>query len=153
MRRGDVFVIPITFPEGLNVLEMAKIFESKGFGAAESFVEAARSLEGYLFPNTYALSRHTDASKLVQLMNDAFERALTPDIARPPRRRGASRSAARDAGVDRREGNRQSGGAAAGRVGLREPAADRHGAAVRPDGDLRARTRGTLRRQHAGATI
>src|SRR5579871_902516 len=30
LRRGDVFVIPITFPEGLNVFEMAKIFEAKG---------------------------------------------------------------------------------------------------------------------------
>ena len=40
MRRGDVFVIPITFPEGLNVIEMSKIFESKGFGSAASFVEA-----------------------------------------------------------------------------------------------------------------
>jgi UPF0755 protein len=80
LRRGDVYVIPITFPEGLNVLEMSKIFESKGFGTAQSFVEAARSFEGYLFPDTYALPRHVDASKLVHLMHDAFERALTSDI-------------------------------------------------------------------------
>jgi len=88
VRRGDVYVIPITFPEGLNVLEMAKIFESKGFGAAESFVDAARSFEGYLFPNTYALPRHTDASKLVHLMHEAFERALTPDIRAAAEARG-----------------------------------------------------------------
>src|SRR5262245_37357246 len=31
LKRGDVFVIHVTFPEGLNVFEMAKIFESKGF--------------------------------------------------------------------------------------------------------------------------
>ena len=80
MRRGDVFVIPITFPEGLNVLEMSKIFESKGFGPASAFVEAGRALEGRLFPDTYALSRHADAPKLVRLMNEAFERALSPDI-------------------------------------------------------------------------
>ena len=80
LRRGDVFVVPITFPEGLNVMEMAKIFESKGFGTAESFVEAARKLEGYLFPDTYALPRRTDAAKIVHLMHDAFERALTPSI-------------------------------------------------------------------------
>jgi UPF0755 protein len=88
MRRGDVFVIPITFPEGLNVTEMAKIFESKGFGPAQSFVNAGRTLEGYLFPDTYALSRHTDAPKLVRLMNDAFERALTPDLWAAARARG-----------------------------------------------------------------
>src|SRR5215831_3701970 len=80
LRRGDVFVIPITFPEGLNVKEMAKIFESKGFGTAESFVDAARKLEGYLFPDTYAVPRRTDAAKIVHLMHDSFERALTPAI-------------------------------------------------------------------------
>src|SRR5204862_530896 len=63
MRRGDVFVVPITFPEGLNVLEMGKIFESKGVGPAQDFVSAGRKLEGYLFPDTYALSRHTDGPK------------------------------------------------------------------------------------------
>ena len=80
LHRGDVFVIPVTFPEGLNVVEMSKIFESKGFGSAASFVDAGRPFEGYLFPNTYALSRHTDAPKLVKLMKDAFEHALTPEL-------------------------------------------------------------------------
>jgi UPF0755 protein len=80
LRRGDVFVIHTTFPEGLNVFEMAKIFESKGFGPAASFVDAGHRLEGFLFPETYALSRHTDAPKLVHLMHEAFERALTPEI-------------------------------------------------------------------------
>ena len=80
LRRGDVFVIHVTFPEGLNVFEMSKIFESKGFGTAASFVDAARKLEGFLFPDTYALSRHTDAPRLVHQMNEAFEHALTPEM-------------------------------------------------------------------------
>lgn len=80
LRRGDVFVIPITFPEGLNVKEMSAVFEAKGFGPAESFVNAAGDLEGFLFPDTYELSRHTDAPALVMLMHAAFERALTPEI-------------------------------------------------------------------------
>jgi UPF0755 protein len=80
LNRGDVFVVRITFPEGLNVFEMAKVFESKGFGSAESFVEAGRRFEGFLLPETYALPRHTDAPKLVHQMNQAFERALTPEI-------------------------------------------------------------------------
>ena len=88
MRRGDVYVVPITFPEGLNVLEMAKIFESKGFGPARSFADAGRKLEGYLFPDTYALSRHTDGPKLVRLMNEAFERALTPELRAAAKTRG-----------------------------------------------------------------
>ncbi|HUK35091.1 MAG TPA: endolytic transglycosylase MltG [Vicinamibacterales bacterium] len=90
LRRGDVFVISTTFPEGLNVFEMAKIFESKGFGTAQSFVDAARSSEGYLFPDTYPLSRHTDAKKLVHLMRETFERELTPDIRAAAQTRGLS---------------------------------------------------------------
>jgi UPF0755 protein len=88
LRRGEVYVVPITFPEGLNVMEMAKIFDAKGFGTAQSFVEAAHGLEGYLFPDTYAVPRHTDAPKLVHMMHDAFERALTPDIRAAAEARG-----------------------------------------------------------------
>ncbi len=88
LRRGDVYVIPITFPEGLNALEMSKIYESKGFGTAQSFVDAAQPHEGFLFPDTYALSRHTDATKLVRLMRDAFEHALTPDLRAAAKARG-----------------------------------------------------------------
>ena len=40
--RGDVYVINVTFPEGLTVAEMSKIFESHGIGTAASFIEAAK---------------------------------------------------------------------------------------------------------------
>src|SRR6476659_5792303 len=40
--RGEVDTIAITFPEGLTIAEMSKIFESHGFGSAGSFVAAAR---------------------------------------------------------------------------------------------------------------
>jgi len=91
--RGDVYVINVTFPEGLTIAEMAKIFESHGTGTAASFVEAARDaalvhdldpaakdLEGYLFPETYALSRHADAQKLIRLMVSRFEHVFTPEL-------------------------------------------------------------------------
>jgi UPF0755 protein len=91
--RGDVYVVHVTFPEGLTMTEMAKIFESHGLGTAASFIKAAKDpapirdldpaandLEGYLFPETYALPRRTDAAKLVQLMVAAFNRAFTPEL-------------------------------------------------------------------------
>ena len=40
--RGDVYNRRITFPEGLNIREMARIYEQQGFGKAAAFVEAAR---------------------------------------------------------------------------------------------------------------
>jgi UPF0755 protein len=103
MARGDVFVIPVTIPEGLTIGEMSKIFELKGFGAAADFVAAARNtalvraldpeardLEGYLFPETYPLSRHTDAPRFVRLMADAFGRAMSPALREAALARGLS---------------------------------------------------------------
>ena len=91
--RGDVYVINVTFPEGLNMTEMAKIFEAHKLGSAASFIKAAKDpapireldpaandLEGYLFPETYALPRRTDAARLVRLMVAAFTRSFTPEL-------------------------------------------------------------------------
>lgn len=91
--RGDVYVITVTFPEGLTVAEMAKIAEAHGLGPAAAFVQAAqdaapirdldpaaKDLEGYLFPETYALPRRTDAAKLVRLMAARFEKVFTPEL-------------------------------------------------------------------------
>jgi UPF0755 protein len=91
--RGDVYAINVTFPEGLTVAEMAKIFESHGLGVASAFRDSAKdaglvralapeatTLEGYLFPDTYQLSRRTDAARLARLMVDRFEKTITPEI-------------------------------------------------------------------------
>jgi UPF0755 protein len=91
--RGDVFVITMTFPEGHTIAEMARIVESHGLGPAAAFVQAtkdvsliraldpaAKDLEGYLFPETYAVPRHTDAPKLVRMMVARFEKVFTPDL-------------------------------------------------------------------------
>jgi len=91
--RGDVYVIHLTFREGLMIAEMSKLFESHGLGQAAAFVEAAKNaalirdvdpaakdLEGYLFPETYALPRTTDADKLVRMMVARFEHVLTPEM-------------------------------------------------------------------------
>ncbi|MGE3512114.1 MAG: endolytic transglycosylase MltG, partial [Vicinamibacterales bacterium] len=91
--RGEVDLRPLTFPEGLTIREMAGLFETAGFGTAASFTDAARNaalirdldpqaedLEGYLFPDTYSLSRKTDAPKLVDVMVERFRQALTPAV-------------------------------------------------------------------------
>jgi peptidoglycan lytic transglycosylase G len=93
LARGDVYVITITFPEGLTMAEMGKIFEAHELGPASAFATAARDpspikaldaaardLEGYLFPETYLLQRHTDASRLVRLMTDRFEHVFTREL-------------------------------------------------------------------------
>jgi UPF0755 protein len=93
LARGDVFVIDITFPEGLTADEMARIYEMKGLGPASAFLAAtrdtsaikafdpaARDLEGYLFPETYLLPRRSDAARLVRLMTMRFEAVFTPAL-------------------------------------------------------------------------
>ena len=91
--RGDVYRRRLTFREGLTISEMAQVFEERGFGSAADFRKAAenaalihdldpdaRDLEGYLFPETYALPRGTTAAVLVSQMVEGFKNALTPDI-------------------------------------------------------------------------
>ncbi len=87
--RGDVYVRPLTFPEGLTIVEMSRIFEAHGFGRAADFVAAAgdaalirdldpqaTDLEGYLFPDTYALPRTVTAAVLAQAMTARFRRVF-----------------------------------------------------------------------------
>ena len=91
--RGDVYRRRLTFREGLTIGEMAQVFEQRGFGTADDFRKAAQNaelirdldpvaadLEGYLFPETYALPRGTTAAAVVAQMVDGFKNALTPEI-------------------------------------------------------------------------
>jgi UPF0755 protein len=93
LARGDVYLRPVTFREGLNIRQMAAIFEEKALGSAREFIAAAANpqrikpldpaapdLEGYLFPDTYTLPRKITAEQLVDRMLARFEQALTPDI-------------------------------------------------------------------------
>jgi UPF0755 protein len=101
--RGDVYLRPVTFREGLTMRQMAAIFEERGFGTAGEFLKAAAQeeairdidpaapdLEGYLFPDTYTLPRRTTADQLVERMIDRFEKALTPEIRSKAAARGLS---------------------------------------------------------------
>jgi UPF0755 protein len=103
LARGDVYVVSVTFPEGLTIEEMSVIFAAHGFGPASSFVAAAndvsliraldpgaRNLEGYLFPDTYLLPRRADAQRLIRTMVQGFERVLTPGLRSAVEARGLS---------------------------------------------------------------
>ena len=101
LARGDVYARRITFPEGLTVIDMAKIYEARGLGKAADFVKAASDptaiadldpaapdLEGYLYPETYAIPRGTAASKLTAMMVDRFRAAYTDDLRREAEAQG-----------------------------------------------------------------
>jgi len=101
--RGDVYLRRITFREGLTIRQMARVFEDAGFGPASAFLAAARdgrlvsgiepaarNLEGYLFPDTYALPRGSSAADLVQRMVSRFESVMTDDLRQAAAARGLS---------------------------------------------------------------
>jgi UPF0755 protein len=86
--RGDVFYYELSVPEGRNLFDIAGAVEQLGLFPAPKFLEAARNpalirdldpqaptLEGYLFPDTYRLSRHTTPNGLCRLMTGRFREA------------------------------------------------------------------------------
>jgi UPF0755 protein len=103
LARGDVYLQPITFREGLTIKQMAALYSEKGLGDAKEFASAAadasriheldpeaRDLEGYLFPDTYALPRKATADQLVTRMVQQSEKVLTPELVARAAARGLS---------------------------------------------------------------
>jgi len=85
LARGDIFYYELVVPEGKNMFDIASMVESLGLFSARDFLTAARepalirdldprapTLEGYLFPSSYRLSRHTRPDQLCRLMTAKF---------------------------------------------------------------------------------
>jgi UPF0755 protein len=83
--RGDVFTRTVTIPEGSNLFDIAARLEQAGFGPRGDFLAAAgqtnlvadldpraTSLEGYLFPDTYHLSRKATPAQICAAMVRQF---------------------------------------------------------------------------------
>lgn len=83
--RGDIFYYTLVVPEGKNMFDIGSAASGLGLFEERQFVEAARNpelirdldpqaptLEGYLFPGTYKLSRHTTPQLLCQKMTARF---------------------------------------------------------------------------------
>ena len=86
--RGDVFFYTLTVPEGSNMFDIAAELERQDIMPAQDFLKAAHdtaplrdldprapSLEGYLFPDTYRVTRHTTARQLCLQMVARFRAA------------------------------------------------------------------------------
>jgi UPF0755 protein len=83
--QGDVFFSSITIPEGLTAQETIDLLAKNGLGNASEMERAllktewildldpkARSLEGYLFPETYHFRRKTDSETIIKTLVDQF---------------------------------------------------------------------------------
>jgi UPF0755 protein len=84
--RGDVFTRSVTIPEGATIFDVATRMEQAGLGARKNFLDAAatqaslvadldpgaKSLEGYLFPDTYHLARKATPAQICATMVRRF---------------------------------------------------------------------------------
>jgi UPF0755 protein len=90
LRRGDVFTIEVTIPEGSNIFDIASRLQTAQLGTQQAFVQAAKqdtalvadfdphapSLEGYLFPDTYRFGRRATPEQMAAAMVKRFRLAI-----------------------------------------------------------------------------
>jgi UPF0755 protein len=67
----------VTIPEGATIDDIVKIFKKFGF---KNFNIEDKSLEGYLFPDTYFVSLGLSSEKIIEIMLDNFESKVTPEM-------------------------------------------------------------------------
>jgi UPF0755 protein len=86
LRRGDVYFHTVVVPEGFTMFDIARAIEAAGLGPAQDFLKVAktdtaliadiapgaRSLEGYLFPDTYEFSRMMTMQEMAAAMVKQF---------------------------------------------------------------------------------
>jgi UPF0755 protein len=86
LARGDVYFHTVVVPEGFTMFDIARAIEAAGLGSAEDFLKIARtdttpisdiapgakSLEGYLFPDTYQFSRMMTMQEMAAAMVKQF---------------------------------------------------------------------------------
>ena len=84
--RGDIYFHVVTIPEGYTMFDIAKAIEDAGLGSAADFLHIAetrtelisdlapeaKSLDGYLFPNTYQFTRTQNLEEMAAVMVHQF---------------------------------------------------------------------------------
>ena len=97
--RGDIYVHTVVIPEGYTMFDIAQAVQDAGLGSSQEFLEVAKSdvglisdvapeaktLEGFLFPNTYEFTRTESTKDIVAVMVKQFRQVaeqigLTTDL-------------------------------------------------------------------------
>lgn len=103
MGRGDVVRHSVVVPEGLTAEETFALFWKEGIGGPDGFRAAlaetelvpgltpgVTDLEGFLFPDTYVVTRSTSAKQIVDRMVANFREHFTPALQRRAAKLGLS---------------------------------------------------------------
>ncbi len=89
IQRGDVYTKAVVVPEGASMFEIAARLEEAGLGTRQEFLKAAtdetnliadfdpgaKSLEGYLFPDTYHFPRKATPAQICAAMVRRFRQS------------------------------------------------------------------------------
>jgi len=84
--RGDIYVHTVVIPEGFTIFDIAQAVQDAGLGSSQEFLAVtrsnvelisdlapeAKSLEGYLFPNTYQFTRTQSLKDIAAVMVKQF---------------------------------------------------------------------------------
>ena len=90
-RSGTIVLHPVTIPEGYTIRQIAQVVGAAGLGDPDELIRIANdarfveslglgqpSLEGYLFPDTYAFPRRISTEKVIRQMVDRFQEVYSP---------------------------------------------------------------------------
>jgi UPF0755 protein len=100
--RGDIYVHTVVIPEGFTMFDIAQAVQDAGLGSSQEFLAVAhsntelisdlapeaKSLEGYLFPNTYEFTRTQTMKDIAAAMVKQF-RQVAEQIGLTPAGQGA----------------------------------------------------------------
>jgi UPF0755 protein len=89
--RGEVYTVAVTVPEGASVFDVANRLQQAGISSREEFLDdqprlsqlvadidpQAKTLEGYLFPDTYKFPRESSATQIATAMVKRFRTIAT----------------------------------------------------------------------------
>ena len=100
---GDVVTYRVTVPEGFTADEVFSLFTSQGFGSEgecralfarpdefDGVPKGAPTLEGFLFPDTYTVTRSMGTREIITMMTRQFARRLPRGYEPAAQKRGLS---------------------------------------------------------------
>ncbi|VBB06020.1 Hypothetical protein LUCI_1231 [Lucifera butyrica] len=106
LAKGDTDYIQFTIPEGYTIDQIAKLIEEKKLGSGTEFKALAKNFtpydymrpgagviyasEGFVFPDTYKVSRNIKEKDLLQMMVTHFDKQFTPAMRKQAQKLGLS---------------------------------------------------------------
>ena len=93
LKEGKVYYHSVTIPEGYTISQIASVLSEKGLANKEKFLQLTqdsvfikslsldvKTLEGYLFPDTYFFTRYTPEQVIIETFVSRFWKAFSPKL-------------------------------------------------------------------------